>query len=440
MKIAIIGSGHVGLVTGACFADLGNQVLCMDQDTKKINLLKQGKMPFFDPGLSELVLKNVRQKRLRFSTSVREAVRHAKVVFLCVGTPPRESGEADLSSIEDVAEEIAASMTEYRLVVEKSTVPVETGLQLYKTIKENRRKGVSFDVASNPEFLREGAAVHDFFRPDRIVLGVQSKRAEKLLMDIYRPFKVPMIVTDIQSAEMIKHASNSFLATKISFANLVGQMCEKVGADISKVTEGMGSDLRIGKAFLSAGIGYGGFCFPKDLQAFTRIGQKLKVNCNLFESVAAINETQKRDFIHKVQDALWNFNGKTMAILGLSFKPDTDDMRYAPSVDIINRLQAEGAKIRAFDPQAIPAAKRIFKGIQYAKNAYEACRRADALLILTEWREFKKLDLRRIKKLLKRPIIIDGRNIYDPTVVKKLGYQYHSVGRAPVNVSSARMS
>ena len=429
MKIGIIGSGHVGLVTAACFADLGNQVICMDHDTQKIKMLRKNKIPFYEPGLSEIVRKNVSKKRLKFSTSISDVVRFAQVIFLCVGTPPRETGDADLSAIEHVAEAIASSLTEYRLIVEKSTVPVETGMQLYKTIKDNNRKKIPFDVASHPEFLREGSAVQDFFKPDRIVLGVQSKKAEAILTQIYAPFKVPIIVTDIQSAEMIKHASNSFLATKISFINLVAQMCAKVGADVAKVAEGMGLDNRIGKAFLNAGIGYGGFCFPKDIQAFARIGEKLNIDCNLLKSVQEINETQKIEFVKKVEEALWNLKGKRLAVLGLAFKPDTDDMRYAPSVDIINKLQAEGAKIVAYDPCAVPVAEKILNGVFYAKNPYDTCREADAVLILTEWKEFRELDLNRLKKILKRPIVIDGRNIYDPVMMKKNGFQYFSVGR-----------
>ena len=432
MKIGIIGSGHVGLVTGACFADLGNEVICMDQDVQKIKVLRRGHIPFYEPQLLELVRKNKREGRLYFSTSIHETVRFAKVIFLCVGTPSRENGEADLSAIEHVAHAIAQSLNGYRLIVEKSTVPVETGMQLYKTIKESNRKKIAFDVASNPEFLREGSAVQDFFNPDRIVLGTEGARAKKLLIELYKPFKVPILVTDIRSAEMIKHASNSFLATKISFINLVSQMCEVVGADIAKVSEGMGSDRRIGKAFLNAGIGYGGMCFPKDLQAFTKIAEKLNVNSNFLKSVQKINEIQKSKFVDKVRKALWNLKDKNLGVLGLAFKPDTDDMRFAPAIDILNQLAAEGAQLTAYDPRAIPAAKKILKGIRFAKSAYEACRKADAALILTEWHEFRELDLKRLKQLLKQPVIIDGRNMYDPIVMKNSGFRYYSVGRGAV--------
>lgn len=432
MNIGIIGSGHVGLVTGACFSDLGNQVICMDHDIGKINLLRRGRMPFYEPGLAEMVHKNCKEKRLRFSTSVREVVHFSKIIFLCVGTPSRENGEADLSAIEAVAEAIAANLTEYRVIVEKSTVPVETGVQVHGTIKAHNKtkKKIPFDVASNPEFLREGSAIQDFFHPDRIVLGIQSKRAENVLLDLYRPFKAPIMITDIRSAEMIKHASNSFLATKISFINLVAQMCDRVGADVRKVAQGMGADPRIGASFLSAGVGFGGMCFPKDLQAFIRIGEKLNVNCGLLKGVQEINEIQKLEFVAKVQRALWNLGGKTVGALGLAFKPDTDDMRFAPSISILNRLMSEGTRVKAYDPQAISQAKQVLNGVRYVPNAYEACRGADALLILTDWHEFKELDLKEVKKLLKRPIVVDGRNIYDPSAMKALGFQYYSMGQA----------
>ncbi|MBI4395403.1 MAG: UDP-glucose/GDP-mannose dehydrogenase family protein [Candidatus Omnitrophica bacterium] len=429
MKIGIIGSGHVGLVTGAGFADLGNEVICMDDNAQKIKMLRRGRIPFYEPQLFELVQKNEREGRLSFSTSVHEVVRFAKIIFICVGTPSRESGEADLSAIEHVARALAKNLEDYRLIVEKSTVPVETGHQLYTTIKESNRKKIAFDVASNPEFLREGSAVQDFFNPDRIVLGVESARAQKLLVELYKPFKAPILVTDMKSAEMIKHASNSFLAAKISFINLVSQMCEEVGADIVKVAEGMGSDRRIGKAFLNAGIGYGGFCFPKDLQAFAWIAEKLNISSNFLKSVREINETQKSKFVSKVKKALWNLKGKTLCVLGLAFKPETDDLRFAPSIDIINQLRTEGAKIVAYDPCAMPSAKKVLKGVQFAKNAYEACRRADAALIMTEWREFRELDIGRLKRLMKHPVVIDGRNIYDPLVMRRNGFRYYSIGR-----------
>lgn len=429
MKITIIGSGHVGLVTGACFADLGNDVLCMDHDVNKINLLKNGEIPFFEPGLKELVDKNVAKNRLRFTSSMEDAIGFSQIIFLCVGTPPKENGEADLTAIELVAERIAPYLNEHRVIVEKSTVPVETGFYLQRMIKQNAKRRIRIDICSNPEFLREGSAVQDFFNPDRIVIGVSSSRARKLLLELYQPFKVPILVTDVPSAEVIKHASNSFLAMKISFVNLVSQICSRVGADIEKVAEGMGTDHRIGKSFLKAGIGFGGSCFPKDLAAFIRIGEKLKVSSNLLKDVFEINEIQKINFVDLVRSKLKTIKGKRLAALGLAFKPDTDDMRNAPAIDILTQLCAEGAHIKAYDPVAMNEARKCIKGIKYAKNAYDACQNADAALILTEWREFRDIDLKKLKDTLKHPLIIDGRNLYEPVEMKKMGFQYFSVGR-----------
>lgn len=434
MKISVIGSGHVGLVTGTCFADLGHEVICVDNDAKKIALLKKGKVPFFEPGLHDLVLKNTSKKRLCFLTSIPEAVLRSEIIFISVGTPTKETGEADLRSVEKVATEIARALRGYHLIVEKSTVPVETGMWIKKTVQINIHKGkkVDFDVASNPEFLREGSAIQDFMKPDRIVIGVENKRSEKILRSLYEPLKAPIVVTDVNSAEMIKHASNSFLSTKISFINMLARLCEKVGADVLKVKEGMGFDRRIGPYFLDAGVGFGGFCFPKDLAAFIHIGQKAGVDFKILKAVLEINEDQKRYFVSKVKDTLWNLDGKRIGILGLSFKPETDDMRFAPSIDIIQDLQDQGAIIQAFDPEAIPAARIILNGLHYVKSAYEAARGVDALLCLTEWNEFREINLKKLKRLMKRPLIFDGRNMYDPKIMKDLGFQYISVGRMPV--------
>jgi len=434
MKISVIGAGHVGLVTSACFADLGHDVICIDNDIKKIALIKRGEIPFFEPGLHDLVKHNIARNRLRFSTSIKEAMDQCEVTFIAVGTPTKESGEADLSSVEKVAMEIAKNLRSYHLIVEKSTVPVETGAWVKKTIQINIRKSkkIDFDLASNPEFLREGAAIQDFMKPDRIVLGVENKRAEKILRSLYEPLKAPIVVTDVNSAEIIKHASNSFLSAKISFINMVSQLCEKVGADIHKVAQGMGYDRRIGPTFLNAGIGFGGFCFPKDLAAFIHIAQKSGVDFKILRAVLDVNEDQKRHFVDKVKHVLWNLEGKRIGALGLSFKPDTDDMRFSPAADIISALQQLGAEVQAFDPVAMPAAKKLLKGLKYVKDPYEAARSADALLILTEWSEFRELNLGRIKRLMKRPLIFDGRNIYDPKTMKELGFQYISIGRAPV--------
>lgn len=430
MKIGIIGSGHVGLVTGACFASLGNDVTCVDQDLKKIALLKKGKSPIYEPGLEELIRTNLREMRIRFTSHIEQAVRRSEVLFICVGTPPRENGEADLIAVENVAKAIARLMTSYRLIVEKSTVPVETGQWVGRTLVANHRRRVPFDVASNPEFLREGSAIRDFMKPDRVILGVESKRAEEILRELYRPLQAPILVTDIKSAELIKHASNSFLSLKISFINLVSRIAEAVGADIQKIAEGMGLDRRIGPSFLNAGIGFGGFCFPKDLSAFIRIADKLGVDGKLLRDVLEINENQRHWFLEKIQRSLWNLKGKTLGILGLSFKPDTDDLRFAPSIDIVNGLLKEEARLRVYDPQAMPAAREIFgRRVAYAKNPYEAARGAEALVVVTEWAEFVELDFGRIRKLLRQPVIFDGRNLYDPRQMKKMGFQYHGMGR-----------
>lgn len=429
MKIGIIGSGHVGLVTGGCFAEMGHKVVCIDSDPHKINMLKKSKTPIYEPGLTELIQKNSKAKRLTFSTNIAVAVRETEVLFVCVGTPPKDNGDADLTAVEGVSRQIAKLMTSYRLIVEKSTVPVETGEWVKRTIKACQPRHIEFDVASNPEFLREGTAVQDFLKPDRVVVGVQSKRAEKILRELYKPLNAPILVTDIKSAELIKHASNSFLSTKISFINLVSKMCDAVGADIQQVAEGMGLDRRIGPKFLNAGIGFGGFCFPKDLSAFIRMMDKRGVDAALLKQVSEINESQKKLFIAKIDSQLWNLKGKTLGVLGLSFKADTDDMRFAPSIDIIQALLKEGAKIKAYDPQAMPIAKEELPGISFAKDAYDAAKGADALLVLTEWSEFKDLDFAKVKKLLNRPLVFDGRNLYDRKKIEKFGFEYFAVGR-----------
>ena len=429
MDISVIGAGHVGLVTGACFADLGNRVVMVDNDAKRIASLKRGRMPYYEPGLKELVERGVRERRLSFTTSLNEGVAKSTIVFIAVGTPQKATGEADLVYVENVARAIAACLPAYRLVVEKSTVPVQTGQWIAQTIKTHLKKKHPFDVASNPEFLREGTAIQDFMKPDRVVLGVESKRAKELLTALYKPLGVPIVVTDMKSAELIKHASNSFLSMKISFINAIAQVCERCGADVEQVAEGMGLDRRIGRAFLSAGAGFGGFCFPKDLEAFIKISEQLGYDFELLKAVRTINEQQKRGFAAKIQRALWVVKGKTVGILGLAFKPNTDDMRYAPALDIIEYLQGEGATITAFDPQAMAEAKRLCPMVTLCKNAYEAARGADCLAILTEWNEFKELDFSRIKKLMRQPLIVDGRNIYDPGAMRKLGFRYVGVGR-----------
>ncbi len=429
MNIGIIGAGHVGLVTGACFADLGNRVVMADRDHKKIAMLKRRQMPFFEPGLEELVHRGVASKRLTFVPTTREVVTGSTLIFLCVGTPPRSSGEADLTAVEDVTREIAQAMRSYRLIVEKSTVPVETGEWIKRTCRLAIRRGVPFDVASNPEFLREGSAIQDFLHPDRIVLGVETKRAQALLTELYKPLHAPVLVTDIKSAELIKHASNSFLAVKVSFINSVAEICDTVGADVVKVAEGMGFDKRIGRSFLDAGVGYGGSCFPKDVSAFIRIAEKHGHNFQLLKAAAAVNEAQRKRFVKRIAQTLWNLNNKTVGVLGLAFKPNTDDLREAPSIDIIRMLEEEGAKVRVFDPKAMAQADGFFPEVTFCRNPYEVARGADCLAVVTEWNEFKELDFSRIKKLMRQPVIVDGRNMYDPASIRRLGFRYVGMGK-----------
>lgn len=430
MKIAVIGAGYVGLVTAACLADLGNCVICQDIDRKKIAALKRGVVPIYEPGLDQLIKRN-RKKRLSFTTDLKESVRKSEVIFIAVGTPPRDNGEADLTHVESVARDIAGSMKSYHLIVEKSTTPVQTGIWIKKTLEDHAPKGARFDVASNPEFLREGSAIDDFMHPDRVVIGVESRKAKDILSELYRPLGAEIIVTDVNSAEIIKHASNSFLATKISFINAIANICERAGADVEEVARGMGLDKRIGRAFLNAGIGFGGFCFPKDLEAFIRISEKLGYDFGLLKAVKEINERQRELLVRKIEKAVWNIKGKTIAVLGLAFKPDTDDMRFAPSIDIIGRLKAEGARVKAYDPQAMAKAKALpeLKGVVFCKGPYEAVKSADCAVIVTDWNEFKELDLPRVKRSLIQPVIVDGRNIYDPPKMKAMGFKYYCIGR-----------
>jgi UDPglucose 6-dehydrogenase len=429
MEIGMIGTGYVGLTTGACFAEIGHKVICVDNDKEKIKILNQGQIPIYEPKLQDLVNSNVKQKRLSFSSEIAEAVKNSKVLFIAVGTPPKEAGEPDLSYVENVAKEIGANMEDYRVIVEKSTVPVQTGKWVKTTIERYNPRKIPFDVASNPEFLREGSAVDDFLHPDRIVIGVETPKAEALMREIYAPIKAKILVTDIESAELIKHASNAFLSMKISFTNALSVICEKSGADIKKVTEGMGLDKRIGPEFLNAGVGFGGFCFPKDLMAFVHIAQELGYDFKLLQEVQNINDEQKLRFVKKIEGLLWNLREKQIGILGLSFKPNTDDMRFAPSIDIINHLKKEGALIKAYDPQAMKRAKEIIRDIKYCNSPYEVAENSECLAILTEWDEFRQLDLVKIKSLLKLPIVVDGRNVFDPKKMSDMGFIYRGVGR-----------
>ncbi len=434
MNIAIIGCGYVGLVTGVCLASLGHKVTCVDNVQEKINRLKKGEIPIYEPGLKELLEKMIRQKRLAFTASVREATRKAVAIFIAVGTPSKNNGDADLTYVENVAREIALNMDSYKLIVEKSTVPAETGKRIERTIRLNlprkfKDAKFDFDVASNPEFLREGSAIEDFMDPDRIVIGVESRKAEDLLREIYKPLKAKIVVTNINSAEMIKHASNSFLAMKISFANALAQICDKVGADVLKVTEGMGLDKRIGRSFLNAGIGYGGSCFPKDVDAFIRLSEKSGYDFALLKEVRNVNEAQKESFVRFIEDKLWIIKNKVIGVLGLAFKPDTDDMRNAPSIDIIARLQREGAGIRAYDQVAVPNASKIFKDVNFCDDPYQTAKGCDCLVILTEWEEFKKLDMRRVAAAMRQPIVFDGRNLFSQDNLAASGIEYYGIGR-----------
>ena len=432
IKICVVGTGYVGLVTGACFADMGHQVICVDKDAKKISQLENGVMPIYESGLQEIVSRNTSKGRLKFISSLEKGIKEPEVIFICVGTPAKSNGDSDLSFVQEVAREIAQTADSDKIIVEKSTVPVQTGDEIQKALdfysRNNKNK---FCVVSNPEFLREGSAVKDFMKPDRIVLGVNGNEiVKKTMLDIYASIDAPKIITDLRSAELIKHASNTFLATKISFINLIAQVCEKTGADVQQVAEGMGFDRRIGMAFLDAGIGYGGSCFPKDAKAFASIVNNLGLDAGFVESVENINKNQRSFFVEKIKKIIPSLSGKTIGVLGLAFKPNTDDMREAPSIDIINKLLSEGAKIKAFDPLAINSARKIFGNkIKFAKDVYEAAQGADAIVILTECDKFKNMDLRKIKKLLKEPKIIDGRNIFNPLEMRKLGFNYLCIGR-----------
>jgi len=435
LDLCVVGAGYVGLVTGACLAELGHRVVCVDSDPKKLKTLKAGKVPIHEPGLDELFKRVVKSKRLSFAGSVEEGLkfqgRRAQVVFIAVGTPPRHDGSADLSAVEHVAETVAKHIDSYTVIVDKSTVPVQTGEWVSRTVQRFNKSGTAYDVVSNPEFLSEGSAVKDFLHPDRVVLGVSSKRAEAVMREVYAPLKTAVLVTDVKSAELIKHASNSFLATKISYINAVSALCEKVGADVKLVAQGMGLDRRIGPMFLNAGIGFGGFCFPKDLEAFYWISKQKGYDFHLLKSVKEINEHQKTWVARKIEEKLWNLEGKTVALLGLAFKPDTDDMRFAPSIDIAVQLKARGVKLRAFDPVAMERAKALpeFAGVEFAKDEYAALKGADAVAILTEWPRFKDLDLQKAKKSMRTAVLLDGRNVFDPAEALALGFDYAGVGR-----------
>ena len=432
MHIAVIGTGYVGLVSGACFAEFGNSVVCVDSDASKIEMIKAGKMPIYEPGLEALVAKNVREGRLEFTTDINGAIAQSLVVMLAVGTPSSLDGSADLSQVEAVALEIARALNSYKVIVTKSTVPVGAAGYIKRIIDENKKSSCRYSVASNPEFLREGAAINDFLRPDRVVIGCNDEEAIEILKDLYRPLyliETPFVVTNPESAEMIKYASNAFLATKISFINEIANLCDMLGADVRDVAKGMGMDKRIGGKFLHPGPGFGGSCFPKDVKALAAIARTVDYEMMLTEAVLAVNERQMRSVIERIRRAVPDLKGKTIALLGLAFKPETDDMREAPALRIISDLQAAGATVRAYDPAAMEAAGRYVSGVDFCEDEYEAARGSDALVIVTEWNQFRGLDFNRLKPVMKALNIVDTRNIYEPSDVREAGFTYVSMGR-----------
>ena len=432
MDIAVIGTGYVGLVTGAGLADFGNDVICVDVDEKKINALKNGVIPIYEPGLDTLVNKNVSEGRLRFTTDLGEAIRSARAIFIAVGTPPKPDGSADLRYVEDVARSIAEFMNGPKLVITKSTVPIGTG-HLIEKIIESRNTGHKASIVSNPEFLREGSAIEDFMKPDRVVIGASDAEAADMMKEIYAPLhslEIPFVVTNVESSELIKYAANGFLATKITFINEIAQVCEKVGANVHDVAIGMGLDSRIGPKFLQAGPGFGGSCFPKDTSAMAQISRQHGYDFQIMEAVLRVNDAVKLRMIDKIIQALGgDVSGKTIAMLGLAFKPETDDMRDSPTIPIIKGLQERGATIRAYDPQAMTNAKTMFTDIVYCEDAYTTAEGADALVLATEWNEFRALNFERISKALSQPVLIDLRNVYDPVRMAMHGFRYTSVGR-----------
>ncbi len=430
MKLSIIGTGYVGLVTGTCFAEVGHQVICVDNNADKVKMLQAGGIPIYEPGLEELVKKNVAAGRLSFTTSTAEGVQKSDVIFIAVPTPPQPDGSVDLSYIEKVARDIAAAITEYKIVVDKSTVPVKTGDKVAETIKRYCHAHVEVDVVSNPEFLREGFAVGDLMKPDRIVIGTRTERPVAAMREIYTPFNAPIIVTDINSAELIKHAANSFLALKISYINAIASVCEAAGANVQEVANGIGLDERIGRRFLNAGIGFGGSCFPKDLSAFIKIAEQIGYDFKLLKEVQNINAGQMERFLKKITDTLWVLKDKKIGVLGLAFKQNTDDVRSSPAIDLCQRLLKDGATLRVHDPKAMDKARSLLPpDVTYVDDMNAVAEGCDALVVATEWDEFKQLDLARAKKGLTAPILFDGRNLFDPAEMEKLGWIYKSVGR-----------
>lgn len=442
MHIAVVGSGYVGLVTGACLSDFGMDVTCVDKDTKKIALLKEGQVPIYEPGLDALIAKNSKAGRLHFTTNVAEAVERALVIFIAVGTPPKEDGSADLSYVVEVAETIAAHMNGYKVVVTKSTVPIGTGQIIERILREKSGGKHPFSVVSNPEFLREGSAIEDFMRPDRVVIGARDPQAIAIMKDIYAPLyliETPFVITNVESAELIKYASNAFLATKVTFINEVAVLCERLGADVHHVAKGMGLDRRIGPKFLHPGPGFGGSCFPKDTRALADIAKQAGYRFGIVETVVEVNEAIKARMVEKIRQACGgSLAGLKVGILGLAFKPETDDMRESPAIPIVGALLREGATVRAFDPAAMANAREVLPSqVEYAQDAYDAATGVDCLVILTEWNQFRSLDLERLKKCLASPTVVDLRNVYEPEKMREAGFSYHCVGRAALQVPPA---
>lgn len=432
MHIAVIGTGYVGLVTGSCFAEFGVEVTCVDVDKGKIERLNNGIIPIYEPGLESIVEKNTKAGRLHFTTDIKSAVEQALVVFLAVGTPPKEDGSPDMSYYESASKDIAECMNGYKVLVTKSTVPVGTGKWLREFVKKNLKIQTNFGVASNPEFLREGAAIQDFMRPDRVVIGSNEEDAIAIMKDLYRPLyliETPIVITSLESAELIKYAANAFLATKISFINEIANLCDKIGCDVHDVARGIGMDKRIGGKFLHPGPGFGGSCFPKDTRALSTVAKQFGSETRIVDAVIEVNELQRRAMIPKIESLVGDFAGKQIAVLGLSFKPETDDMRESPAIDIIKEIQARGAKVRAYDPVAMEEAKHCLPDIEYASDEYSAIKGADALVFMTEWNQFRALDMEKVKSLLKSPKIADLRNIYEPQDMRALGFEYVGVGR-----------
>jgi len=433
MNICVVGTGYVGLVTGAVFADLGNEVVCVDNVARKIAQLQAGQMPIYEPGLEEMVARNVADGRLSFTTDLAAAVRRAVIVFITVGTPAKDTGQTDLAAVEAVARQIAQAMERYTVIVNKSTVPVGTGDLVREVIERHQPTPVPFDVVSNPEFLREGSAIEDTLRPDRIVIGAPTQQVAMTLLELYAPLERPMIITDVPSAEMIKYASNAFLAAKISFINAVADICELAGADVTQVMKGMGLDPRIGPAFLQAGLGYGGSCFPKDTDSLIHSAATLGADFALLRAVVETNHERTHHFVRAIEKALAPLDGKTLAVLGLAFKPNTDDMRDAKSIEVIGRLVELGATVRAYDPVAIENARMLLPpGVTYSESPYAAAADADGVVLVTEWNEFKLLNLERLRAVMRRPVVFDGRNLWEPERMRRLGFEYHSIGRKPV--------